>query len=224
MRARLLVILSALAAAPAAHAQGYRYPPPQAYGPRESGLYIGGKIGIGFPNGDLSADSGAVGDTVTAKVPFGFELGARLNRMVRLGVFGDLAPAGVKDAACGQSSCSGTDSRVGVDAQFHLAPFTAADPWIGLGFAYEWLSLNGVGVTLLNGAPAVVDETWSGGQFLLEGGVDFPVAPQFTMGPYLGLEFGRFGSYSNSVDGSYSPASTASHGWVTIGVKGTFLL
>jgi opacity protein-like surface antigen len=219
MRARLVAVLVALAAAPAARAQGYyppRYPPP----PRETGIYLGGKLGIGFPNGDLSGDVGAMGDTVTSKVPLGFEFGARLNRVVRLGIFGDLGFGGVKDLACGQSSCSSLDTRFGADVQFHFGTHTPADPWFGLGLAYEWLSNSGV---LLN-TGEVVDETWSGGEFVLEGGVDIPLARQFTIGPFLGLEFGRFSHYSATGAPSFSIGSTAGHGWITIGLKGTFLL
>lgn len=222
-----LAALAAVAAPAAAHAQGYYPPPPPRYhtGPRETGLYVGGKIGLGFPTGDLSGDVGAMSDTVGVKVPFGFEFGARLNRTLRIGIFGDLAPAGVKDAVCATGSCSAMDSRIGADLQVHLAPFTQTDPWLGAGLAYEWLSDNGIGVTdPTTGQTYVVDETWSGGQLVLEGGIDFPVAPAFTVGPYLNLEIGRFGSYSATGAGSYSIGSTTTHTWITIGVKGTFLL
>ena len=228
MRFRPMLALAVLAAAPvAAQAQRYYPPPPPHYrsGPRETGLYVGGKLGLGFPTGDLSGDVGAMSDTVGAKVPFGFEFGLRLNRNIRIGIFGDLGPAGVKDQVCATGSCSALDSRLGAEVQLHLAPFTQTDPWLGAGLAYEWLSDNGIGVVdPTTGQTYVVDETWSGAQFVLEGGVDFPVAPAFTVGPYLDLEIGRFGSYSASGAGSYSIGATSTHTWVTIGVKGTFLL
>ncbi len=223
MRARLALVVVLLSAAPLAARAQYYQPPPRH--PRESGLVLGARLGVGFPMGDLAADVGALSDTDSSKIPIWLELGYRFNHTVRANLFLQLAPTSVKDTVCGTGSCSGSDTLLGADLQLHLGGlYSPADPWFGVGLAYESLSNDGIATTDANGNVFTVDETWTGGALVLEGGVDFAVGPIFTVGPYLGLTFGRFGNYSQTGIPSYSIGSQATHSWLELGVKGTFNL
>ena len=242
MRARLALLAFLLVPAAALAQYNPQYPPPSQYPPAppqpppppfparralpEQGVTLGARVGFGFPTGDLAgAGTGAVSDLVDGKVPIWLELGYRFNRHVRAHVYLELAPASVRNDVCfAGGGCYGNDIRLGADIQLHASPYGAIDPWIGIGGGGEWLNAHGVAVTTASGLiPA--DQQWSGWEFpLLEGGLDIPVAPHFTVGPYAAVSFGQFTTYHESgfnYSFSQNISSRASHQWIQFGVKFT---
>jgi len=218
MRARLALLVAVLAVPAATLAQApYYYPPPRA----DRGLNLGARIGYGAPFGDLSSDTQSVGSYVPGKLPIWLELGYRMNRVFILNLFTELSPAWVDSSFCTPgTSCSASDYRIGVDGQFHFAAHAPIDPWFGVGIGVEWLNTH----TFDGQNGVMVHQTWSGWEFpILEGGLDLAASPNFTFGPFVSLSFGQYTHLQDSELGSTS-LSTASHGWLEIGVKGTFKL
>ncbi len=245
MRARFVLVLAALLVAPAAALaqyappppppQGGYYPPPPSRpaGPADTGLNLSARLGYGAPFGDITNDLSfpfALKDVVPGKIPIWLELGARFNRHVWGGVFLELAPASIDSRFCDPSiSCSAGDFRFGVDLQFHSSPRAPVDPWFGFGLAYEVMHTRIFNFTSDPNYFGGNDWTFSGFEFpLLEGGVDFALSPNFSLGPYVSVSLGQFTHANVDVDGgpsvSYGLNGQTWHGWVQLGVKGTIKL
>ena len=221
---RRIVLLIALAAPALASAQ-YRYgrPPPGEWGPPWAGPSFSFWLGVGLPGGDISNEGdGRLGDLVNSSIPFGGEIAYRFNPAFRTGVFFQLAPLSIAGSACASGDrCDGMDYQFGFDAQIHLAPFRRVDPWVGLGVGWEWMEINATNFT-----DNIPDRwTYSGVLFpRLSTGLDIPLTPTFTLGPYLSWEAGRFTQVDQESRGSFDINSPAYHGWLEIGVRGNFNL
>jgi hypothetical protein len=212
---------------PPAYARPAQYPqygPP--HGPPEQGLVLGGRIGFGFPTGNL-ANQLPMTDLVFDKIPLWLEVGYRFNRHVRTDLYFEFAPVGIKDVVCFSGSCTGDNFRVGIDFQYHTAPYGVVDPWFGFGFGWEWLHApNVIFQDPVTGNLFSIDQTWSGWELpLIEGGFDFPVAPNFTVGPYASFSLAEYTHYSQSgalgLSFSQSISDRALHQWWQFGVKFT---
>lgn len=227
-RSAILLVAAALVAPAAASAQPRgRGPYAEPPGPADQGIVLSGRIGYGFPSGDLASPSEfqgvpqRVSDTWDAKVPFWLEVGYRFTGSVWGMAYLELAPADITSSACAGGDCSGSDVRVGLELQYHFLPRQQLDPWLGIGFGAEFLN------STLHGAPDL-DQRYSGWEFpLLEGGLDFAVTRRFTLGPYASLSFGQFTSYREELGGTattFDLHDQAWHSWFQIGAKGTFKL
>jgi hypothetical protein len=218
-RCSVLLLAAALLAPAAASAQA-RY-----YRQSDSGLVLAGRLGYGFPGGDLASNLqglSAVSDTWSGKVPIWLELGYRFNGLVRAGLYLELAPTQINDSACPSGSCGGSDVRVGFDVQFHFMPHQQIDPWLGIGFGAEFLNFH----ESLPGPD--YEERWSGWELpMIEGGLDIPLAPRFSLGPYAALSFAQFNKErvtDQGVTTTYDLPDRATHSWFQVGIKGTFSL
>jgi hypothetical protein len=220
-RCSVLLLVAALLAPAAASAQA-RY-----YRQSDSGLVLAGRLGYGFPNGDVATGEPDVpprmSDTWSGKIPIWLELGYRFNGLVRAGLYLELAPTMVSDSACpADVSCSAADVRVGLDVQFHFMPHQQIDPWLGLGFGAEFLTYH----QSLPGPD--YDERWSGWELpMIEGGLDMPLAPRFSLGPYMALSFSQFNRRrvtQDNVTTEFTPSGESTHSWFQVGIKGTFAL
>jgi outer membrane protein W len=128
--------------------------------------------------------------------------------------------------ACGLAgvSCSGHDIRIGINVQYHFRAKTSVDPWVGLGFGYEWLHTEG------SGPGGSISQTFRGFEIPgLQLGVDFEVDTSVKLGPFIGYSIGRYAQGSVTaknalVDTSADKgiANTASHQWLFLGVRGVF--
>ncbi len=227
MRVRLALLLAVLAAPPATAIAQYYYPPP---GPTETGINLSGRLGYGFPGGDIVTDF-PTADAVDSKVPIWLELQLRFNRSLWGGLYLELAPAMVDSRYCVPGlSCSASDVRFGVDLQFHFAPYSGVDPWLGIGLGAEFLNAT-LDEEVSPGLFVQTDRSWSGLEFpLLEAGLDLAVTPRFTLGPFVALSISQFTGYSVqpagdvTTSGSISSADRAVHTWLQLGVKGTIKL
>jgi len=215
--------------------------PSRALAEDQTGFEIGFRTGYSIALGKIEGGGNAdLGDYVSGNLPLWLDLGYRATPNLMVGIWGlygfGFIGGTLNDDGCQVNgvSCSAHDIRIGADVQYHLQPFQKVDPWLGLGFGYEWLSLD-VSASAL-GVNADLGTDVHGFQFFdVQGGVDFlPVADTgFGVGPFIDFALGEYsdgscsGSLSGLIQGSGSLgcdiSNTALHEWLTLGVRGTFV-
>jgi hypothetical protein len=179
--------------------------------PLRSGWELGFRTGVIFPGGDLVPGTQlSVG--VGVQFPLVIDVGYRINELVFVGVVGQIALGTLGSASCGASdSCLEWNGRVGAEVQLHpLGRAGRLDPWLGVGFGYEWQNYHESSETL----------TVSGFDFLnLDVGLDFPVG-KVHLGPFFGFTLGQF-SHASDSGKSNSIDDKALHYWFCLGLKVT---
>lgn len=211
---------------------------------RAEGFELGARVGYAFPMGKLSdqGTNNSLADAVSGMVPLQLDIGYRVLPSLMVGgyvMYGFGIVSDTIDKQCdalkalgADATCSAHDVRLGLQAQYHFAPKASLDPWLGAGIGYEWLTFG------VHAARAGVSNdtsvTGKGFEFInLQGGVDFAVAPGLGLGPFLSFSVGQYGESSTSCDGAGCDASDSTsqdiddkalHQWLTLGVRGTFVL
>ena len=241
------------APAPAAVAPAQQPAPP---GPHPGHRFVlGARLGYSVPMGHLtgtgevkdamgnttmSYSGTALSDIVSSSIPILFEAGYEVTPNIVLGLDFEYSINNDKPGPMGCPSglsCSDHDIIVGLRAQYHISPGQGVDPWVGVGFGYDWERYSGSGsIPDPNNPGMTIKLSYSGGfkgpEYLrLQGGVDFLAAPTFTLGPFCSLSVVQYSSSSSDV-GTFgdtpTPASsqdipfTALHEALTFGVKGAF--
>ncbi len=221
---RRFTVLTLILAVPtlAAAQAGPRRARPWGYGPPPSGPSLSAWLGVGFPGGNISDEGdGALGDAVSTEIPIGVGFGYRFNPLFRGGLFLEGAPLNLHNSICAPGDpCGGSDFRFGIDAQLHLAPYRRADPWVGLGLGYEWLSFDATGC---DGSGTCFPEhfRYSGWLFpRISAGLDFAVTPVVRLGPYFSFSAGQYANVDTTSAGSQSIGNQSFHEWVEIGFRG----
>ena len=203
------------------------------------GFELGARLGYGIPLGK-AVDRGTnndLSDGVKGMIPLQLDLGYRVTPNLMVGgyfMYGfGILPSDIS-SSCDRANadCSIHDIRLGIQAQYHFMPEENVDPWVGAGIGYEWLGLGidaSVGGTTIKSSSSI-----HGWEFIsLQGGADFAVAPQFGLGPFLSLSIAQYGTSTTSCSGTgCEPGDSASrdidekalHQWLTLGVRGTFVL
>ena len=222
---RLAVLALTLALPTLASAQyGPRRVRHWGYGPPPSGPTLSAWLGVGVPSGNISDEGdGPLGDVVNNDFVIGVGAGYRFNPLFRAGFFFEGAPLNIHDSACAPGDpCDGSDVRFGLDAQLHLAPYRRADPWVGMGVGYEWLSFHATGC---DSTGACFAERFRYGGWLfprLSAGLDLAVSPMARIGPYLSYSAGQYANVDTTSAGSQSIQNQSFHGWLEIGFRGSF--
>jgi hypothetical protein len=206
---------------------------------------VGLRLGYAVPMGKTDDDSDMT-DSVSGQIPIWLDLGLRLTPNVMLGLYGQYGfgiTGGDLGDLCDQQEtaasavgvdfgCSVTDVRFGVQAHYHFQPKGEIDPWIGMGFGYEWLTF---GISAEgNGQSASLSSTGKGFELVnLQLGLDVLAAPSFGVGPFFAFTVGQYDSYSNDCSGSINCATfgaadgdidnKALHQWLYFGVRGVVL-
>jgi hypothetical protein len=201
--------------------------------PPSPALELGVRIGYSLPLGNVTgtgtqtvgnttfqATGASLSDDFNGRVPFLFDAGLRITPNVYLGAllsYGVLFVNGDKLGCTNGISCSGHALEVGANVHYHLAPDAAFDPWLGLGFGYEWATLSA------SQGSQSVDATLSGFQFVdAQIGGDYRVA-NLVLGPFVMLGVGQYSSASSSsgdTSVSVDISHQALHEWLTFGVRG----
>lgn len=216
MHGRVLAIALGLSAALPAAAQVPPIPSP-AQGPT-----LGARIGYGLPAGNL-LEGASLSGAFKGSLPLQLDLGYRFDRHFSAGFYFSWAAAFAKNCDPG-ASCSGTSTRLGIEAAYALDRQGGMRPWLGIGVGYEWLAVKE------SAGGSTVKATLSGFEWLnLQLGGDFEVSPRFWLGPYLLVTFSEAADADLS-GGGLLPSGSASipssqrrfHEWITIGVRGTF--
>ncbi len=192
---RAAPLLAALLLAPAARAG-------------DDGLTVGVRAALGFPFGKIDGRTTfTVGDAVPGDFPFWLELGYRFDRHWSLVGFFQYAPATTDGCPAGYH-CRASDQRFGAIGIYRFDPSTFT-PWMGIGTGYEWFNVD-------RGAPVHA----GGLELSLQVGGDFRPAPGIGLGPYVCFSVGQFSSVTTGP--VQQTIDKTSHGWVQVGVKGTF--
>jgi len=192
-------------------------------------IELGVRFGYGVPSGKTGRVNGSADDylsrTIKGQIPIGIDAGYLVTPRVYVGLslqygFGFVGSSG--DATCNQTgvSCSTSDTTLGLDAHFHLKPTASFDPWIGLGFGYEWLDVS-------ISSPAIRQSaTVKGLEYAkVQLGGDVSVAPGLAIGPFINFAAGQYASFSqNGINTPMSQDITSKsfHEWLLFGVRGVY--
>ena len=186
------------------------------------GLELALRGGFGLPFGKVGEGSQAgLGDVFTGLVPFELELGLRFNDYIMLGLYGQYAVGIMSSGGCGDGfSCSGSDARFGGQLHFHMHR-EGIDPWIGLGFGYEWLSLSSVQDTDSTNTFSLGAKGFEYVNFQI--GIQFPLGSVVSIGPFATITLASYGSQdvnqSGSTDGSGDISNTSMHEMLYFGIR-----
>jgi opacity protein-like surface antigen len=216
------IVLSSFAAAASAFAE----PSPTGV---EVGLRSGYAVPLGQAAGNGTNGSGDLSKVFSGVIPIWVDAGYRLNPNFYIGGFFQYGIGLIpKDALgsttiqCGQNgvSCSGSDIMLGVDAQYHLMPDGAIDPWVGIGVGYE------IGNVNVSEAGTSAGESFNGFQFVnAQVGADYKPTPNFGIGPFVMFSAGEFANCSLSGAASGETCTIpqkAVHEWLTFGLRGVY--
>jgi hypothetical protein len=182
---------------------------------------------LAFAGTTLVGPSESLSDAYSTSVPIAIDAGYRVLPGLMLGIYGQYAFVSGKsgnDGCPAQVSClnrNAHDIAFGIQGQYHLLQQAPIDPWLGLGFGYEFLTQNGS--VPPSGTVGATESypNFSGPQLLeLQGGLNFKAGDVVALGPFLSFSLGEF--TSASIGGSSQSVSPkALHEWLTVGVKGT---
>ncbi|MDP9000552.1 MAG: hypothetical protein M3O46_10620, partial [Myxococcota bacterium] len=227
---------------------GYGPPPQQApapsYGPGTGAapdapwmaVEFGVRVAFGLPFGGVNGNNGNSVDHVVSNqfTPLWLDGGFRfLSNWYVGGTFNygfasisdQFAPPSSGSGACKQTGvgCSANDIRLGVNAHYHILPDGRFDPWFGVGFGYEWLSISASQGTIS------LSEGVSGWEFAnLQAGLDFRLLNgALGLGPFVTVTFDQYSSASTSIDnmGGTTGGSVTNQGlheWFFFGVRGDY--
>ncbi len=174
----------------------------------EDGLVLGARAGLGFAFGKIDGSTTfAINDAIPGMFPFWLEVGYRFDRHWSLSAFFQYGPA-TTDACPPGQDCGASSHRLGALAVYRFDP-SSFTPWMGIGTGYEWLSVD-------RGAPVRAE----GLELNLQAGGDFRVASGIGLGPYLCFSVGQFSAVT--AGGTPVAVDKTTHGWIQVGIKGTF--
>jgi len=196
--------------------------------PGAHNIDLGVRLGYGVPFGNVGGDPGrALDEILSGHVPVVLEGGYRLTPPLTLGVYAQYGFAQVKETTatgCGQlgTTCSGSVVRLGVQALYRLDALAKLMPWLGAGFGYEWINVDGSGV--LGDASLGV----RGFEVLnLQLGGDIVLNHIVALGPFISFSFARFETSSVGTGGNEVESDLNNkrfHEWLQLGVRGAFSL
>jgi hypothetical protein len=213
------ILEAVLAAAPAAAAE--RAP---AAGPE-----VAVRLGYALPTGDVQANQ-SLDRGVSNTVPLILEGGYRVDPSIFVGARLQYAFANFKSAnntGCSGNnvSCDGSDVTLSVEGIYRFVPETVFAPWLGLGGGWEWLNEN-ASTNVINASGSV---DINGFQAFAQFGGDVRVTSQLVLGPFVEVQFGRYGGGTTSTTVGNTTTTmdvnfnnTAWHEWIGLGVRGAF--
>ena len=183
--------------------------------PAHRGFQLALRTGYSVPFGDVTKNK-PMSDSFGGQVPFTLDVGGKLGDYVFLGGFLGTSVGGVgKPLAETCEACSTVGAWFGAEVLVSLLPAGKVDPWLGYGVGMEYNSVHveGAVVEFAGYVP-----------LMLTGGVDFRMSRIFGLGPFGGLAVARYSKAgADDGDDTYTielEKITATHGWVTFGVRG----
>lgn len=192
--------------------------------PSDSGFEGAFRASVALPFGNLAAYSYEPNSSLSAYVgvefPLALDLGYRIGRYVFLGVTGQYAfgTPGVGLCATGET-CTASGVQVGAEVQLHPLGRATPDPWLGLGFGYEWLIVQSkaipTGVTSGAIPPPPINSPSGFDLLVFTAGIDFTLGCT-RLGPFVGFTLGQY-SQASGHDIPYK----ALHFWLSAGLKFT---
>ena len=196
------------------------------------GFEAGVRAGIGIPFGEVGETQGDLDDAAALQIPLQLDVGVRLFGSWFVGAYLQYGFAIISDdlAGCDDSDlldvdCSGSDVRLGIQVHYHFMPRNKLDPWLGLGFGYEWATLN------LEGGNVKIAATYSGFEFFaLQFGLDIEISKHVRLGPFLSFSLAVYDDVSVECSGNNfcgggffdEIQETTMHEWLMLGVRASF--
>jgi hypothetical protein len=200
----------------------------------EPRLELGARLGYAVPFGRaVGSNDIKLREHVSGQVPIWVDLGARVTQHLVLGGFVSAGLA-VPGNRCDEiqvyvddCSMSAYDLRLGIQAQVHLMPTShRADPWLGIGFGYEWL--HEAFDLAADGERADVSMTIKGFELAnLQAGVDFLLNEHVAAGPFVAFTLARYehgrlecsGDCEGVANQSTDLGDKALHHWLFAGAR-----
>jgi len=213
MRKSLLVLAAVALLAPVASRAGEGAPM----------FKLGLGLGYSMPYGDARKGE-SMTNLYSGEIPIELEFTYQVTHALSLGVYGGyghgiVTPSG--RLAPGIAASGVVDSiatyRVGLQAEWEFGKYGPGTPFVGARTGYVTENVtgkNGYG----NGSA-------SGWEYLtLIAGSDFEVAKSFAVAPFVSAAIGTYTEVKPAGESSTSipSAEQTIHGWLTIGVRGTF--
>jgi hypothetical protein len=188
----------------------------------------------------LGTTTGEEAFNFSNKIPIWIDVGYKFTPNLMVGVYGQYAPAGVKDCYS-NAECSAYAWRFGAQVQYEFSPEGPIDPWVGLGIGYE---IAGATITVKDvdvdtGEPFTQEAKYElkGFEFAnLQAGFDYKFSPAVGLGPFVSFSLGRYASGEQTVtlQQGTDPAVSGTkaggvtnktmHEWLVLGVRGSFSL
>ena len=193
--------------------------------PAASGFEVALRSGVMFPAGDALKDV-KLSDYSNLGFPIWGDFGYRFGGKFFVGAtalyaFGTLGDQYKSQCSAAGVSCSNSALRLGAEAHFHPLGRAPIDPWVGLGFGFEWIT------TKLTSGTDSATVTLQGWDFLqVEGGVDFALGSMFRLGPFVAFTLGQDDKISLSSGGqsvSQDITDKALHYFFTVGARLTIV-
>jgi hypothetical protein len=212
-------LLAAALAAPAGAAE-----PPGAEAAPPVQFTLGARISAALPMGSVLSDPGAgallISELVAVSIPLQLDAGVTLDGHWFVGAYVQYGWSVLQFGQCDVGeTCSLTGLRVGAQATYSFQEH-GDTPWIGLGTGWEWM------FTSYSGPGFSTTLDVGGWEFAnLQAGYDVQVAPGWKVGPWISGSVGEFSRATlndNRQTTETSIPNKAIHGWLQLGVRGTF--
>jgi hypothetical protein len=189
------------------------------------GFTAGARVSAAFPLGSVSTDPGTgaplIDEFVAVSIPVQVDLGLTLHRRWFLGTYVQYAWNVLQLGECKKGqSCSVTGLRLGLQATYAFQDH--GGPWVGLGTGWEWM------FTSYSSPEFSTRLDVAGWEYaIFQAGWDVEVSPGWMVGPWVSGSVGEFSRATLELDGRSSETAIpnrAVHGWIQLGVKGSFSL
>lgn len=188
------------------------------------------RAGYAMPFGNAMADA-SLDDFVAGAIPFEIDGDFLITDRWSAGLYftygfariADVAKSEIEEGMELEDVSGHRFQRLGMQGIYRFSPNAEFAPWVGLGLGYEW-------TWFLEGEAdgREIEMGLSGFEFAFQGGIDYDVSENLTLGPYATLSFGQFGKYKYSIEGlgdaSNDINDKAMHEWLQLGLKATFSL
>jgi hypothetical protein len=169
-------------------------------------------LGFGYAQGfgDIGSSQRSLTDLSSAGGELSLGVGYRINPEFMVGVYGSGGKYATGDFTNGADIWTAT---AGVQANYHFLPAADFDPWVGLGTGWRghWISHGGTDSR----------HGWDIGKLTV--GVDYRVASEFAVAPYLGVGVTTFLTQELSSQQSFQNInSPTANVWLFGGIQGRF--
>jgi hypothetical protein len=201
-----------------------------AHADEAAGLTLGLRAAYGLPLGD-AGDGANLRGLTTGAIPMQLEAGWRFDEHWFAGAFFSWGPtyagSDARDLlrAQGLNDVSGhAVQRLGLQGIYTILPEQRFAPWVGLSVGYEWALY--ADAKLSDGRE--IEVGLGGFEAAVQVGGDYRLTPNFSIGPFATFNVGQYRSHLTWIE--HSENTTASvedrgiHGWLQVGLKGTFNL
>ena len=189
------------------------------------GFAVGARVSLAFPMGSVLSDPGTgallIDEMVAVSIPIQVDVGLTLHRRWFVGAYVQYAWDVLQIEQCKVGeSCSVTGLRLGLQATYAFRDH--GGPWAGLGTGWEWM------FTRYSSADFTTRLDVGGWEYaIFQVGWDVEVSPGWMVGPWASGSVGEFSRATRSTGGATQEIAIpnrAVHGWLQIGVKGSFSL